>query len=154
MDLAQAALVDRLLDPLGEGVQPSLEDRGQLDAVVFAGHDQGIGLFQVHVERLLADDVLARLRRLDAHLGVQPRRHGDVDHVHVGILEQFLDRGVSPAAVVLHCLLTTCSVDVTDGDQLRALRRLDRAAVVAAHTQPHHRKADRVRILLGHAKFL
>jgi hypothetical protein len=49
-------------------------------------HDRLVGV-EVHAERLLAKQVLARLQRRDVELGVEVVRHRDVDRLHLRIVE-------------------------------------------------------------------
>ena len=53
-----------------------------------AGVDHRVGFLECDAQRLLADDVLAGLRRVDRDLRMQAVRGGDRDHLDVRIAEQ------------------------------------------------------------------
>ena len=60
--------------------------RGRLRHPLRIGRGQG--------DRLFAEDVLAGLQRGDGHGRVQGRGKANIDHVHVGVAEEFVQIGV------------------------------------------------------------
>ena len=70
---------------------PALSGRGQ----------HGVAVGQVRGQRLLDQDVNARLRRLDGRLGVQRVRRADDHRLGAGVLQQIADVGEGPDAVLL-----------------------------------------------------
>ena len=68
----------------------------QEHVVPHCGLDHTHGLGVVEADRLLAEDVLAGLGRLDRPFGVQGMGGGDVDRIYRGIGEQLFVRGVRP----------------------------------------------------------
>jgi hypothetical protein len=98
-------------------------------AVHEAFHEQAAGLLggvegALHlgrppVERLLAEDVLARLERADRPLDVERVRERDVQGVELGIGEQLVVGAVGPLeAVLARVVLGAPAVAAADGDDL------------------------------------
>ena len=59
--------------------------------VVVGDLDHLLALADVVGHQLLAEDVLARLHRLDRDRGVEPERQGDDDHLDVLVGEHLVD---------------------------------------------------------------
>ena len=93
---AHRAGLDKLDQFCGLGMAAVHEGFEQKYVVVARGLDERHRLTQVGGQRLLAEDVLAGLRRLDAPLGVEMVGQGVVDHVYVRVGEQRL---VAPVPV-------------------------------------------------------
>ena len=82
-----------------------------------------LDLDRAAVERLLAQDMLARLDRAHRPLDVHRVRERDVDGLDIGVLEQRLVASVRTLDPVLaRVCLCAVAVAAADGDELHAVR--------------------------------
>ena len=95
-NVADGLVAHQLDELLGLRMAAVHEGFHQEDAGALRGLDDGHRLRVVHRERLLAEDVLARLGRADRPFGVEAVRGGDVDDLHIGIREERVVRCVTP----------------------------------------------------------
>ena len=91
-DVAEVVVLDQVVGVVVEHrVVPLVADRQE--PVRLAGDAAHLLALADRVgHQLLAEDVLARLHRLDGDRRVQPERQGDDDHLDVGVGEHLLVR--------------------------------------------------------------
>ena len=108
-----------------------------------AGRDKGIGFLQGNVQRLLANDVLAGLRRLDAQFGVGAGRRADIHHLNGIVGEQFRHGAVGGDIVFIREANRKLRLHVADADQFRSGGVLDGLRVGAGNApRADHAKAN------------
>ena len=118
----------------------------ELDAVLFDGLLHLVQIRQAHGYRLLADDVLARVGRLDHQVLVLIVVHHDQHHVHVRVIDQLVIAGVAlqPLADVLQLL----RVLVRKPDQLDPRKLLQHRLMLMPHKAMPNDADPNVRHLL------
>ena len=90
-DVPDQALVEQLLHQRQLRAEALLVAHRELDAGLLAGGDHRVGLLNRHRDRLLAEDVLARLGGSDHRRRVRLGPGGDGDHVDVGSRDQVVE---------------------------------------------------------------
>ena len=88
---AEPIAIDGALEQLDRRIEPVLLDDKELHSCLVAGVDERIGSRQRDRHRLLHHDMLARLRRFDALIGVQSRRSRNRYDVGLCVLEHLVD---------------------------------------------------------------
>ena len=143
LDLAEQALVDDVHGPAELVLlSPLLRADEELELrKFFSGGPGELVLFKRERQRLLAEDVLARLQGLDRDLHVPGVGGDDADDVDVGPLEHLaiVAIGIGLALADPHVVLRPLGpilVDVTDGEDVAELSVLNRI------TQAHRAGSD------------
>ncbi len=124
-ELAELACRDQLVCPHDHRPEPLLEADGEEPTGTLRGGDHRVGGVGLDRERLLAENMRARLERGDRERRVGGMRRADDDHVR-----REREQLVVAAAARF--------VDVADPDQLRVLDRFDRGDV----ERRDHARAD------------
>ena len=119
--IADHAGGDQLLDADVEGHEAAVEGHGDLVAGALLGFDDAGGHFGSGGQRLLGDDVAAKLQGLDDVALVSVVAGGDDDHIGLLLFEHLVKVGVDGhflAAQVLSDELSAGTVGVADGQQI------------------------------------
>jgi hypothetical protein len=111
------AVVDGAADVHRRRPPATLEHDAEGPAGLVRSRDHPVGLGEIHGHRLFHQDVFAGPHGADGQLGVARVRGCHRHQLDRWIRQQFVDRGVRPAAVLLRDWLQSRFVRVADGHQ-------------------------------------